>query len=108
MRETEVGTARETPSSSAVVGAGTMGFGEAGYFVAAGVRVYLSDATPGLVRQAPQRLVQRHKGTKSGRGFFTYSAEESKRFLLERDRRYAALSELLLHCRLSDEKGARD
>ncbi len=34
-------------------------------------------------------------GTKSGAGFLEYSDEERERLLLERDRRYAALSELL-------------
>ena len=34
-------------------------------------------------------------GTKSGSGFLTYSDEEREHLLLERDRRYAALNELL-------------
>ena len=34
-------------------------------------------------------------GTKSGGGFFDYSDEERDRLLIERDRRYAALAELL-------------
>jgi len=34
-------------------------------------------------------------GTKSGAGFLEYSDEERERLLLERDRRYAALNELL-------------
>jgi hypothetical protein len=34
-------------------------------------------------------------GAKSGAGFLTYSDEERDRLLLERDRRYAALNELL-------------
>jgi hypothetical protein len=34
-------------------------------------------------------------GTKSGAGFLTYSDQERNRLLLERDRRYAALNELL-------------
>jgi 3-hydroxybutyryl-CoA dehydrogenase len=34
-------------------------------------------------------------GTKTGAGFFSYTAEERERLLIERDRRYAALSELL-------------
>jgi 3-hydroxybutyryl-CoA dehydrogenase len=38
---------------------------------------------------------QRRNGTKSGAGFYTYSDEERNRLLLERDRRYAALNELL-------------
>jgi 3-hydroxyacyl-CoA dehydrogenase len=38
---------------------------------------------------------QGRKGTKSGAGFYTYSDEERDRLLLERDRRYAALNELL-------------
>jgi 3-hydroxybutyryl-CoA dehydrogenase len=46
---------------------------------------------------APLReLVDRGRtGTKSGAGFLTYSDEERERLLLERDRRYAALNELL-------------
>jgi 3-hydroxybutyryl-CoA dehydrogenase len=38
---------------------------------------------------------QGHYGTKTGVGFFSYTAEERERLLIERDRRYAALSELL-------------
>ena len=38
---------------------------------------------------------QRRNGTKSGAGFYTYSNEKRNRLLLERDRRYAALNELL-------------
>jgi 3-hydroxyacyl-CoA dehydrogenase len=34
-------------------------------------------------------------GTKSGAGFLEYSDEERERLLIERDRRYAALNELL-------------
>lgn len=34
-------------------------------------------------------------GTKSGEGFFAYSEEQRSRLLLERDRRYAALTELI-------------
>ena len=42
------------------------------------------------------RLVEEgRKGTKSGAGFLEYSDEERDRLLLERDRRYAALNELL-------------
>ena len=41
-------------------------------------------------------LVERGRtGTKSGAGFLEYSDEERERLLLERDRRYAALNELL-------------
>ncbi len=41
-------------------------------------------------------LVQRERtGTKSGAGFLEYTDEERERLLLERDRRYAALNELL-------------
>jgi 3-hydroxybutyryl-CoA dehydrogenase len=47
---------------------------------------------PGVLRE----LVERGRtGTKSGAGFLEYSDEERERLLLERDRRYAALSELL-------------
>jgi 3-hydroxybutyryl-CoA dehydrogenase len=34
-------------------------------------------------------------GTKTGSGFFSYTAEERERLLIERDRRYAALNDLL-------------
>ena len=45
---------------------------------------------------ALQELVEQGRtGTKSGAGFLTYSDEERDRLLLERDRRYAALNELL-------------
>ncbi|HEU4494357.1 MAG TPA: 3-hydroxyacyl-CoA dehydrogenase family protein, partial [Rubrobacteraceae bacterium] len=48
--------------------------------------------TPGVLRD----LVEEGRtGTKSGAGFLSYSDEERERLLLERDRRYAALSELL-------------
>ena len=48
--------------------------------------------TPNQLRQ----LVERGRtGTKSGAGFLEYSDEERERLLLERDRRYAALNELL-------------
>jgi len=47
---------------------------------------------PGALRE----LVERGRtGTKSGAGFLKYSDEERERLLMERDRRYAALSELL-------------
>ncbi|MCA1669084.1 MAG: 3-hydroxyacyl-CoA dehydrogenase family protein [Thermomicrobia bacterium] len=49
--------------------------------------------------QMPQilhdRVAQGKLGTKTGAGFFTYTAEERDQLLLERDRRYAALNELL-------------
>ncbi len=49
--------------------------------------------------EAPEslrRLVEQGRlGTKSGAGFLTYTDEERQRLLLERDRRYAALNELL-------------
>jgi len=41
------------------------------------------------------RVEEGRIGTKSGAGFLTYSGEERDRLLLERDRRYAALNELL-------------
>ena len=48
--------------------------------------------TPDALRE----LVERGRtGTKSGAGFLEYSNEERERLLLERDRRYAALNELL-------------
>jgi 3-hydroxybutyryl-CoA dehydrogenase len=34
-------------------------------------------------------------GTKTGAGFFSYTPEQRERLLIERDRRYAMLSELL-------------
>jgi 3-hydroxybutyryl-CoA dehydrogenase len=48
--------------------------------------------TPGALRELVE---QGRTGTKSGEGFLEYSDEERKRLLLERDRRYAALNELL-------------
>jgi 3-hydroxybutyryl-CoA dehydrogenase len=49
--------------------------------------------------KAPAALLelveQGRTGTKSGAGFLEYSVEERERLLLERDRRYAALKELL-------------
>ena len=49
--------------------------------------------------EAPEslrKLVQQGRtGTKSGAGFLQYTDEERERLLLERDRRYAALNELL-------------
>ena len=49
--------------------------------------------------ETPKALVelveQGRTGTKSGAGFLEYSDEERERLLLERDRRYAALNELL-------------
>src|SRR5919202_883051 len=49
-------------------------------------------ATPGVLRELVE---QGRTGTKSGAGFLEYSDEERKRLLLARDRRYAALGELL-------------
>ena len=54
---------------------------------------------------------QGYKGTKTGKGFFTHSSEESERLLLERDRRYAALGDLLLQLPplgLGSERSQRD
>ncbi|MGH3148424.1 MAG: 3-hydroxyacyl-CoA dehydrogenase family protein [Rubrobacter sp.] len=46
--------------------------------------------------QALRELVARGRtGTKSGAGFLDYTEEERDRLLIERDRRYAALNELL-------------
>jgi len=47
---------------------------------------------PDAVRE---RVEEGRTGTKSGAGFLTYSDEERDRLLIERDRRYAALNELL-------------
>jgi 3-hydroxybutyryl-CoA dehydrogenase len=48
------------------------------------------------VPDALRELVEQGRtGTKSGAGFLEYSEEERERLLLERDRRYAALNELL-------------
>jgi 3-hydroxybutyryl-CoA dehydrogenase len=49
-------------------------------------------AVPETVREL---VAQGRTGTKSGVGFLEYSDEERERLLLERDRRYAALNELL-------------
>ena len=53
----------------------------------------------GVRFEAPESLrdlVERGRtGTKSGAGFLRYTDEERERLLLERDRRYAALNELL-------------
>ena len=49
---------------------------------------------PGSLRD----LVERGRtGTKSGAGFLQYTDEERERLLLERDRRYAALNQLLVN-----------
>jgi 3-hydroxybutyryl-CoA dehydrogenase len=48
--------------------------------------------TPDALRELVE---QGRTGTKSGAGFLEYSDEERERLLLERDRRYAALGELL-------------
>jgi 3-hydroxybutyryl-CoA dehydrogenase len=46
--------------------------------------------------QSLRKLVEEGRtGTKSGAGFLRYTDEERERLLLERDRRYAALNELL-------------
>jgi 3-hydroxybutyryl-CoA dehydrogenase len=47
---------------------------------------------PGALRE---RVERGRTGTKSGAGFLEYSDEERERLLMERDCRYAALSELL-------------
>jgi 3-hydroxybutyryl-CoA dehydrogenase len=52
----------EWPRAAAVIGAGTMGLGVAGYFAAAGLEVRLVDATPDLTREAARRLVERARG----------------------------------------------
>jgi 3-hydroxybutyryl-CoA dehydrogenase len=41
------------------------------------------------------QVQQGRYGTKTGAGFFSYTPEDSERLLIERDRRYAALGELL-------------
>jgi 3-hydroxybutyryl-CoA dehydrogenase len=48
--------------------------------------------TPEVLRELVE---QGRTGTKSGAGFLEYADEERERLLLERDRRYAALNELL-------------
>lgn len=58
---TEAGRA-EWPRTAAVLGAGTMGLGVAECFAAAGLAVRLSDATPGLAREAKERLLARARG----------------------------------------------
>jgi 3-hydroxyacyl-CoA dehydrogenase len=42
-----------------------------------------------------ERVDQGYYGTKTGAGFFSYTPEERERLFADRDRRYAALSELL-------------
>src|SRR5215204_2747044 len=58
----ERGTYEGWPRGAAIIGAGTMGLGVAECFAAAGIRVLLTDATPGLTREAKRRLVQRARG----------------------------------------------
>jgi len=41
------------------------------------------------------QVEQGHYGTKTGAGFFSYTAEEREQLLIRRDRFYAALSALL-------------
>jgi 3-hydroxybutyryl-CoA dehydrogenase len=41
------------------------------------------------------RVREGHYGTKTGSGFYSYTTEEREQLFSERDRRYAALSELL-------------
>ncbi|HEX5848444.1 MAG TPA: 3-hydroxyacyl-CoA dehydrogenase family protein [Rubrobacter sp.] len=55
-----------------------------------GERFAAPDSLRDLVRKG-------RTGTKSGAGFLEYTDEERERLLLERDRRYAALGELLKH-----------
>src|SRR3954452_13385814 len=50
-------------------------------------------AVPRMLRE---RLEAGHHGTASGRGFYDYSDGAAEALLAERDRRYAALSELLV------------
>jgi 3-hydroxybutyryl-CoA dehydrogenase len=47
------------------------------------------------VRDVSAVVDEGRTGTKSGGGFFDYTDEERERLLIERDRRYAALAELL-------------
>jgi 3-hydroxybutyryl-CoA dehydrogenase len=50
------------PGAAAVIGAGTMGLGVAECFAAAGIEVFLNDATPELTREARERLIDRARG----------------------------------------------
>jgi 3-hydroxybutyryl-CoA dehydrogenase len=50
------------PGAAAVIGAGTMGLGVAECFAAAGIEVFLNDATPELTREAKRRLIDRARG----------------------------------------------
>ena len=55
------------PRGAAIIGAGTMGLGVAECFAAAGIQVWLTDATPELSREAKERLAERARGhTESG------------------------------------------
>jgi 3-hydroxybutyryl-CoA dehydrogenase len=58
----ERGSHEGWPRAAAVVGAGTMGLGVAEYLAAAGIGVWLTDATPELTRKAKERLVERARG----------------------------------------------
>lgn len=50
------------PRAAAILGAGTMGLGVAECFAAAGMEVRLADASPGLAREAKEKLVARARG----------------------------------------------
>ncbi|HKH12034.1 MAG TPA: 3-hydroxyacyl-CoA dehydrogenase family protein [Rubrobacter sp.] len=52
----------EWPRTAAILGAGTMGLGVAECFAAAGMEVRLADASPGLAREAKEKLVARARG----------------------------------------------
>ncbi len=55
----------------------------------------LDDPAFAVPKMFTRMLAQGRVGTKAGDGFFTYTPEERAHLLLERDRRYAALSKLL-------------
>jgi len=71
----------------------------AGLDVYEGIFETLERGLPGAGFEAPEalrRLVAEGRvGAKGGAGFFEYTDEERERLLLERDRRYAALGQLL-------------
>jgi 3-hydroxyacyl-CoA dehydrogenase len=86
--------------SVAVVGGGTMGGGIAGHLARAGLAVALVDASPELAERVAvaadlEAAAAGRLGAKSGEGFAACSDDERATLLLDRDRRYAALANML-------------